>query len=259
MKGIRLKLRQDMVNYKKPASFQLKETYPLPPYSTVIGMIHNMCRFKEYKPMRVSIQGKYFSKVNDLYTRYEFKNGMSYDSTRHQLKVNDFGVSRGVATIELLVDVELLLHIIPEEDSLLEEIYDSLKTPFEYLSLGRREDIAVIEEIRIVEIESINLEKSVSYSTELNKRVGYGYGAFIPICYFEDNQIRANSAKTSLQYSGTMIKLNKDYVLHNVGTKKVPRYIRKWNTVDALYTHNFTLFSDFTFYQDDKGDYVFPA
>ncbi|HEX2926701.1 MAG TPA: CRISPR-associated protein Cas5, partial [Ruminiclostridium sp.] len=76
MKGIRLKLSQDMVNYKKPASFQLKETYPLPPYSTVIGMIHNVCGYREYHPMQVSIQGKYFSKVNDLFTRYEFKNGM---------------------------------------------------------------------------------------------------------------------------------------------------------------------------------------
>ncbi len=72
-KAIRLKLYQNMVNYKKPTSFQLKETYPLPPYSTIIGMVHNLCDYKEYKEMEVSVQGKYHSKVNDLYTRYEFK------------------------------------------------------------------------------------------------------------------------------------------------------------------------------------------
>ncbi len=80
MKAIRLKLYQNLVNYKKPTSFQLKETYPLPPYSTVSGMIHYACGFTEYKEMEISIQGKYHSKVNDLYTRYEFGSGSNiYD------------------------------------------------------------------------------------------------------------------------------------------------------------------------------------
>ena len=41
---LRLKLYQNMVNYKTN-SFQLKETYPLP-YSSVIGMVHSVCSFK---------------------------------------------------------------------------------------------------------------------------------------------------------------------------------------------------------------------
>lgn len=73
MKAIRVRLWQDLVNFKKPTSFQLKETYPLPPYSTVIGMVHTLCGFTSYHEMKISIQGKYFSKVNDLATRYEFK------------------------------------------------------------------------------------------------------------------------------------------------------------------------------------------
>ena len=48
-KAVRLKLYQSMANYKKPTSFQLKETYPLPPYSTVIGMVHNLCNYEEYQ------------------------------------------------------------------------------------------------------------------------------------------------------------------------------------------------------------------
>ena len=40
MKGVRIEAYQNLVNYRKPTSFQLKESYPLPPYSTVIGMIH---------------------------------------------------------------------------------------------------------------------------------------------------------------------------------------------------------------------------
>ena len=83
MKAIKLKLYQNMVNYKVPTSFQLKESYPLPPYSTVIGMVHSLCDFKEYKPMKISISGNYFSKVNDLYTRYEFKNGNPFEMGRY--------------------------------------------------------------------------------------------------------------------------------------------------------------------------------
>ncbi|MFR9019471.1 MAG: CRISPR-associated protein Cas5, partial [Fusobacterium sp.] len=111
MKAIRLKIFQNLVNYKLPTSFQLKETYPLPPYSTVIGMVHNACEFTEYVPMKVSVQGKYHSKVNDLMTRYEFKPGMNFDKSRHQLNVDGFGIGRGVSTVELLSEVELLIHI----------------------------------------------------------------------------------------------------------------------------------------------------
>ena len=73
MKAVKLKLYQNMVNYKVPTSFQLKESYPLPPYSTVIGMVHSLCDFKEYKPMKISISGNYFSKVNDLYKDMNLK------------------------------------------------------------------------------------------------------------------------------------------------------------------------------------------
>ena len=109
MKAIRIKIEQELVNYKVPTSFQLKETYPLPPYSTVIGMVHFACGYTEYKEMDVSIQGKYHSKVNDLFTRYEFKPAMKYEAGRHQLETDGFGIGRGVATTELLTEVELLL------------------------------------------------------------------------------------------------------------------------------------------------------
>ena len=154
MKAIRLKIFQNLVNYKLPTSFQLKETYPLPPYSTVIGMVHNACEFTEYVPMKVSVQGKYHSKVNDLMTRYEFKPGMNFDKSRHQLNVDGFGIGRGVSTVELLSEVELLIHIVPENQELLEEICEKLTYPHEYLSLGRREDLIVFGELpKIVEVE----------------------------------------------------------------------------------------------------------
>ena len=63
MRAVRLKLEQELVNYKVPTSFQLKETYPLPPYSTVSGMVHVMCGFEEYKAMKISVQENIYQKL----------------------------------------------------------------------------------------------------------------------------------------------------------------------------------------------------
>lgn len=226
--AIRLELYQNMVNYKVPTSFQLKESYPLPPYSTVIGMVHSLCDYKEYKDMDISIQGKYFSKANDLYTRYEFKNGMKYEADRHQLKVGEFGVGRGISTIELLVDVELLIHIIPKDQSLVDEINQAFLYPREYPSLGRREDLVLIEEVKVVDlIKREKLKKSIKGRED--------YSAYIPMEFIDHNNIELSNKVEGVSTSGTRYKLNKNYVTHNYGTKKAPNIFRKWETKEVLY------------------------
>ena len=207
MKAIRLKIFQNLVNYKLPTSFQLKETYPLPPYSTVIGMVHNACEFTEYVPMRVSVQGKYHSKVNDLMTRYEFKPGMNFDKSRHQLNVNGFGIGRGVSTVELLSEVELLIHIVPENQELVEEICEKLTYPHEYLSLGRREDLIIFGELpKIVEVKETELEEDLSIKNN--------YSAYIPIEVLKEEAVKIGS-KEGVKISGTVYKLTKDYEIKN--------------------------------------------
>ena len=228
-KAVRLKLYQNMVNYKKPTSFQLKETYPLPPYSTIIGMVHSLCDYKEYKEMEISVQGKYHSRVNDLYTRYEFKNGMKYDPARHQLQVDEFGVGRGISTVELLVDVDLLIHIIPQDQDLVEEIETAFKYPREYPSLGRREDIAIIQEVKVVEIfEEESLKASV--------RGREDYSAYIPLKIIDN--IKIKNLVQGIDVSGTGYRLNKSYELVNYGTVKAPRIFRRWKKEEVLYGSN---------------------
>lgn len=250
MKAIRIHLRQDMVNYKKPASFQLKETYPLPPYSTVIGMVHNLCGFKEYKPMQVSVQGKYFSKVNDLYTRYEFKNAMKYEAARHQLKVGEYGIGQGVATAELLVDVELLLHIVPEDQSLVEEIYNAIAEPKEYPSLGRREDLAVIEKVKIVNLTQKEIEDQIPAYKD--------YYAYIPYEMLQEDNERVNLTHKvqGVAHSGTRFKLTKNYELVNYGSKNVPKIFRRWNKVDVIYG-SATALAEETFAVDEDNIIAF--
>jgi CRISPR-associated protein Cas5t len=231
MKSIRLKLKQNLVNYKLPTSFQLKETYPLPPYSTVIGMVHNTCNYTEYKPMKISVQGKYHSKVNDLATRYEFKNGMTFDATRHQIKVGEYGISRGVSNVELLSDVELVIHIVPEDENLVEEIFNAFKTPYEYISLGRREDLVVVDEVKIVEISEERIKDE-------NLRIDRDYRAYVPVEIIDKKKVFVEGSVDTIQYKGTMYNLTKDYVSVNYGSTKSPKFFRKWNKVKVHYVSN---------------------
>ena len=218
MKAIKLKLYQNMVNYKVPTSFQLKESYPLPPYSTVIGMVHSLCDFKEYKPMKISISGNYFSKVNNLYTRHEFNNSDN--------------VIKGPATIEFLVDVNLTIHIIPEDQSeeFLNMIFEAFKYPREYPSLGRREDIVLIKDVKIVDVEKKKLERDISNGEE--------DFAYIPVNFIQEKLVNHGDKKSGMNIYGTRYELTKNYTSDNIGTEDKPQMIRFWKKEEVIYSSN---------------------
>ena len=169
-KVIRLECSQQLANYRKPTSFQIKESYPLPPYATVIGMIHTVCGFTEYHPMDISIQGNYHSAVSEMYTKYSF--GSSYEEGRHQAYVlngeKEDGINIGPGYIELLTDIELLIHIRPENEVDFTLIMEGLQNPKLYPSLGRHEDILAIDNVELVEMEESN-------------RVTLLYDAYVPM------------------------------------------------------------------------------
>ena len=183
-RAIRVKCFQNLVNYKKPSSFIIKETFPLPPYSTVLGMIHAACGYTEFHPMKLCIQGTNSGTVSELYTRYSFSAGTKYEEGRHQICVEDgerYGIFRGIANVELVCDNDMVIHVIPEEDDF-EKVYNSLKYPPRYLSLGRYEDLQDIERVDIVNIhqeDEVEIKRDmyipVSYGIELGDRRGTIY------------------------------------------------------------------------------------
>ncbi len=81
-RAIRIECFQNLVNYRKPSSFIIKESYPLPPYSTVLGMIHRACGYEkgDFHPIKISIQGQNTGSVSELYTRYSFSIGAKYEA-----------------------------------------------------------------------------------------------------------------------------------------------------------------------------------
>lgn len=200
MQAIKVIARQTLASYRKPSSMQIRESYPLPPYSTVIGMIHTACGFEKYTDMDVSVQGTYYSKVNELYIRYEFKPNY-YEKDRHSIKVtaqngNTTGITAGPAHIELLTNIQLIIHIKPQEDNMLEIIYEGLKKPKDYLSLGRREDLLIIEDVQKVELQEEVLEEDYKLK----------YDMYVPVT-------QTNPSESD--YKSTVYRLNKKYTIHS--------------------------------------------
>lgn len=79
MEVLRIILTQSSANYKKEETVLNKMTYPLPPFSTIIGALHSACSYVDYHPMDVSIQGRYDSMHKEPYTDYCFLNSIMDD------------------------------------------------------------------------------------------------------------------------------------------------------------------------------------
>ncbi|TSO25497.1 type I-B CRISPR-associated protein Cas5 [Lactobacillus sp. LL6] len=245
MKAIKLTIHQETANYRVPNSHLFRESYPLPPYSTVIGMIHYLCDFKSYHEMKLSIGGDYASTVNDMYTRYEFKNGYKFDSKRHQLNVEGFGVSRGIGYTQLLVDVNLVIHIVPDNQNEVDEIYQALKYPKEYPNLGRREDLVNITSIKIVDLKKKQLDEDF----QVKKAYYLNFRNDDDTSLIKFNDVIKNGR-------GTYYDINKTYELTPLKRKQ---YYRKWKKVHVLYISDFELAEDSEFLFDDEREPVFLA
>lgn len=212
MKAVRFNFHQSTANYRNPTGFNQRPSYPLPPFSTVIGMVHNLCEFTSYHPMQVGIKGKYEATNTDLQTIYEFGN-LKFDAKRHHfsfLGTNskdqqiNIGVTRGLAEVELLWNINLSIVIAPEDEEDIQHIFKSLSNPREYPSLGRREDIGALSDVELIDIELTFLEEELEIE----------YPGWIP---------------PSLK-SGTTFLLNKDYTIVEYRKNKK---IRNFNKVSA--------------------------
>ena len=151
MKILKLKLYQETACYKKPFATKVAETYPLPPYSTIIGMFHKILQAEpgEYFPMNISVQGNYegiFSNYQNL-RMYKGKDKVtSMPRNAHQL-----------------LDVNLIIHV-QAEDETIDKIYQNIINGTETFTLGRNEDIVRIDSIKILEnvneVEEPAIEKN---------------------------------------------------------------------------------------------------
>lgn len=199
MRALKLKLFQETACYKKPFAFKISETYPLPPYSTVSGMLHKLIEAKEYIPFKISIQGTYESIINNYQTTYFYK-----DKDITSMPMNG----------HLLLNVNLIVHVMAEED-ILQKIYDNFCELDEFLSLGRKEDLLRVDEVKFVNI----IEYLVDYDGEDDDTLSE-FRLKYPVYICKD--------KLPCELRGINYRLNNYY--YDINDE-----FRHWNKVNALY------------------------
>lgn len=184
MKVLRLKLYQQTACYKKPFAFKVSETYPLPPYSTVKGMLHAALGATSLIPMKLSIQGTYDTLITDYQTHYFFKKDKTEEFA---LTADGLGIERELSDIttmpiymHLLFDVELLIHVQAEED-VLKQLQEAILAGTTHLSLGRWEDLVRVDECEIVnaELEEREEDYTINYHAYIPKEMLRG-GNYFP-------------------------------------------------------------------------------
>jgi CRISPR-associated protein Cas5t len=167
MNALRLKLYQQTACYKKPFAFKVSETYPLPPYSTVKGMLHSIMDASSLIPMKISIQGQYDTISTDYQTHYFFKKDQTNEFA---LTIDGLGVElemKEVTTMpiymHMLYDVMLIIHVLAEE-KILRDLERRISSGTTHLSLGRWEDLVRVDECEIVEIHPCHDEPLIKYN-----------------------------------------------------------------------------------------------
>lgn len=162
MEILKLKLYQETACYKKPFATKIAETYPLPPYSTVIGMVHKILQAEpgEYFPMNISVQGEYES----IFSNYQ---------NLRMYKGKD-KVTAMPRNVHQLLNINLIIHIQAEKE-IIDKIYHNITNGIESFTLGRNEDLVRIDEIKILkdveEVEEVAIRRSAYIPEYMAKRV----------------------------------------------------------------------------------------
>ena len=100
-----------------------------------------------------------------------------------------------------MIDLFLIIHIYTDDIKLLKEIYDKLNKPEIYPSLGRHEDILIINTVELIDI------------VEAPKKIELRNSAYIPVIYLNEED--------DILESGTRYLINKKFYIDENG-------IRKW-------------------------------
>lgn len=172
MKALKIKLYQPSACYRKPYSNKTYETYPLPPYSTVKGMIHKILNVHELVDFGLSIQGNYEDVINDYQTMQNYKKSTKQWETCPRNK-------------QMLTNVHLIIHVTGSSD-ILEKIQEELSNTGS-LSLGSNEDVAYLEEtpkiINVIEDKSIITLKYGTYIPKVYIKSAINKGCSYNLCW----------------------------------------------------------------------------
>lgn len=160
MKVLRIKAFQETACYTKPFANKVAETYPLPPYSTVKGLVHTVMKADRLLPFSLSIQGDYEMMIADYRKTYfvkkhEFAMPIVLDGIQGVVPSYENSVMSSMPLYtHMLYRVQLVFHLKAEPD-LLQDIYDAFQRYENFLALGRHEDLLRLDGIAFVDLEEV--------------------------------------------------------------------------------------------------------
>jgi CRISPR-associated protein Cas5t len=231
MKALRLKLYQNLVNYRREMSYGYVQTYPLPTPSMIRGMAHGLLGINNgYKPLKISIQGAFDSVTTNMQKVYKFDRYRKENEGRLAVihTPSKQMLNQGVQFVDLIVNMNLLLHIAFDDASLTAALDGAVR--MKTVVLGRNEDIASVDfaETGIVDIEEdaeeITLNNNVYLSPDLCKKE---------------------------QLSGTHYRLPFYYDdVQSIEDKRI------FHFADAVYIAKGNKIENVSFMRDSKGDLV---
>ncbi|MDK2781742.1 MAG: CRISPR-associated protein Cas5t [Archaeoglobi archaeon] len=178
-KTLFVEIFQPFAQYRNPFTFYYAQTYPLPPKSTVIGMLQNATdRYydPEFWNLKINTHGGFES----VFWNYQqlIKGDVEFDKTFRVVNQGKPLYNEGVKSQRAPVHQQELFNgriylFIRGEEGLLDEIRSSLEKPKKILSLGRSEDVVYIRNVSEVELKQKEAKKSIwlTYPTYIRKEI----------------------------------------------------------------------------------------
>jgi len=172
-KTLFFELFQPFAQYRNPFTFYYAQTYPLPPKSTIIGMLQNACDdwygnkygIDNWWNLKLSVHGGFES----VFWNYQglIKGDVELKNDGKLWNQNFHLYGEGIKSQRTPVYQQELfnghLYIFVKGDvTLIEKIKVALERPYKVLSLGRSEDVVFIKEIKeITPYKAINVEGDI--------------------------------------------------------------------------------------------------
>lgn len=218
---LRLIIYQPQAHFRLPFTFQRRHTYPIPPYSTIIGFLCNVCgiddqnkeilfnnkKIKIYeiiKELKISISGKFDTKLTEMIwfrNLSKIAHNQTYGDINIREKNGQIGHIGGQSPIKIdvLENLETIIYLYHEEEEKINCIKSLIENPKERLQvihIGRSEDWLIYKDISIID------ERKIIYKKQDGR---YPYFFWIPEKIFIPNNLDNNKENLSWDHFDGLI------------------------------------------------------
>lgn len=167
-------------NFRIIQSNNPRRTYPLPPYSTVIGFLANILGEKKNinmmlnEPFAIGIASKYeyitreYTWLRNLDAGMQKRRFLSLDNRKWQ-EVPEHPGGQSPVTVEVLNEVKVVIYLKHPNQAVEEKLLENYDKPEKWLShlhMGRAEDWAIIENIKRTELSFTNQPSAFQQATD---------------------------------------------------------------------------------------------